>query len=308
MKPTFYHPSDVEKLYAPRSAEIFTSALHNRTANTAHNDLRKVALLIVDGQWDFVSPTGCLPVPGAVADMRRLIEFIYGNLGSITEIIPSKDTHLPFQIFFPSVWRDRQGNPPDGYQVITYEDMHRGIWKNIVDPKWALEYVKKLETQANKPLMIWPFHCLQGTPGCDLVPALSEAVFFHSIARASQPTFLSKGTNKRVEHYGIFKAEVEDPGDISTQLNTQVLDTIAKNDLIYVAGEAKSHCVLSTMTQLVDYFGSTQPEAIKKVRFLMDCTSSVQHPTIPFEDIANEALAEMVLKGVVLVNSTDPIK
>lgn len=304
---TLYNPSDVKKLYTPRP-DFVTAGLNAHTKATAFEDKRKVSLLVVDGQWDFVSPDGGLPVPGAVADMERLIAFIYGNLGDITSISASMDTHLPFHIFFPTWWRDRSGNAPAGYTAIGYADIRSGAWRPIIDPLWSTEYVKKLESQAKKPLMIWPFHCLQGTPGQALVPALSEAILFHSAARSSQPTYLPKGTNARTEHYGIFAAEIADPKDIGTQLNTAVLDTIASNDLIYVAGEAKSHCVLETMAQLVAYFGKTQPETIKKIRFLMDCTSSVQHPDIDFEKIANQALDEMVRKGVVLVKSTDPIR
>ena len=144
--------------------------------------------------------------------------------------------------------------------------------------------------------------------GNDLMPALYEAIVFHSAARSCQPTFLTKGTVPQVEHYGIFKAEVEYPGDVGSQLNTQILGKIANSDLIYVAGEAKSHCVLETMKQLVEYFGQTQPDAIGKIRFLMDCTSSVQIPGIDFDAMANEELMIMENRGIVLVNSTDPIR
>lgn len=307
MIPTLYTPSDVEKLYTPRS-EFITEGTKNRTKTTANEDKRKLALLIVDGQWDFVSPLGGLPVPGAIADIQRLIEFIYKNLGDITSIFASMDAHLLYHIFSSTWWRDRNGNPPPPYTPIFYKDIKAVNWKPIIDPLWSTEYVKKLEAQAQKPLMIWPTHCLQGTPGQALVPALSEAIMYHAAARGSQPTYLEKGKNPRTEHYGIFKAEIEDPKDVSTQLNTTVLDIISKNDLIYVAGEAKSHCVLETMNQLVAYFGKTQPETIKKIRFLMDCTSSVKHPDIDFEAIANGELDRMVQKGVVLVNSTDPIR
>lgn len=307
MIPTLYTPSDVEKLYTPRS-EFITEGTKNRTKTTANEDKRKLALLIVDGQWDFVSPLGGLPVPGAIADIQRLIEFIYKNLGDITSIFASMDAHLLYHIFSSTWWRNRDGNPPPPYTAIFYKDIKAVNWKPIIDPLWSTEYVKKLEAQAQKPLMIWPTHCLQGTPGQALVPALSEAIMYHAVARGSQPTYLEKGKNPRTEHYGIFKAEIEDPKDVSTQLNTMVLDIIAKNDLIYVAGEAKSHCVLETMNQLVAYFGKTQPETIKKIRFLMDCTSSVKHPDIDFEAIANGELDRMVQKGVVLVNSTDPIR
>lgn len=303
-----YDPSDVSKYYEPRAAEFSEAGKANRTPNTSFTDKTKVALLIVDAQRDFVIPGLGLPVDGAVDDMRRLIEFIYGNLGSITQIDLSMDTHYPYQIFFPSWWQDANGNSPAGYTPISYDDVRKGVWKPIVDPMWSVNYVKKLESEAKKSLMIWPYHCLIGTPGHAIVPALSEAVIFHSAARSSQPEYLIKGVNPRTEHYGIFAAEIADPNDISTQLNTRILETIAKNDLVYVAGEAKSHCVLETMKQLVGYFGNTDPTAIKKIRFLMDCTSSVKHPAVDFDKLANNELEKMAAQGVVLVKSTDPIR
>ncbi len=304
MTPNLYQKSDVEKLYTPRR-EFIEAGIANQTKRYASEDKRKIALLIVDGQWDFVSPKGGLHVPGAVEDMQRLIEFLYRNLGDITSITASMDAHLPYHIFSAGWWVDKNGNHPGDYTPITYEDIRNGNWKPIIDPLWSTDYVKKLGLQAKKPLMIWPPHCLEGTPGQSLVPALSEAILYHSAARYAQPTYLTKGKNARTEHYGIFKAEIVDPNDINTQLKTEVLQTIADNDLIYVAGEAKSHCVLETMNQLVDNFDT---QTIKKIRFLMDCTSSVQNPHIDFEALANTELDKMVNKGVVLVKSTDPIR
>lgn len=304
---TPYDPRDVGITHDPRAAEFIAAGHANRTSKVSHSDKNRVVLLIVDAQRDFVIPGLGLPVDGAVDDIRRLIEFIYNNLGSITQIDLSMDTHYPFQIFFPTWWRNDKGESPNGYTPISYDDVRKGLWRPVIDPLWSIDYVKKLEAEAKKSLMIWPYHCLIGTPGHAIVPALTEAVLFHSAARSTQPEYLIKGVNPRTEHYGIFAAEITDPKDISTQLNTHILDTIAKNDLVYVAGEAKSHCVLETMKQLVGYFGQTDPEAIKKIRFLMDCTSSVKHPAVDFEALANAELEKMVAQGVVLVNSTDPI-
>ncbi len=310
MTPTLYNPKDVERFYTPRR-DFTTEGMRNRTRRSAFEDKRKVALLIVDGQWDFVSPNGGLPVPGAVADIQRLIgNFIYPNLDEITNIFNSMDDHPLFSIFFPTWWRNRNGEPPSMTEPtpIPYADIKRGLWRPIVEPLWTTEYVKKLEEQHKRTLMSWTLHCVQGTTGQALVPALSEAIMYHSASRGSQATRISKGLNPRVEHYGIFAAEIPDQKDVSTQLNTTILDTIAQHDLIYVGGEAKSHCVLETMAQLVAYFGKTQPETIKKIRFLMDCTSSVKHPAVDFDTIANIELDKMVQKGVVLVSSTDPIR
>src|SRR5437763_1482320 len=66
---------------------------------------------------------------GAVDDSRRLSEFIYRNLGTITEIIPSLDTHHAMQVFH-SVWLvDGDGNHPTPYTLVSAEDVAAGRWK-----------------------------------------------------------------------------------------------------------------------------------------------------------------------------------
>ena len=104
--------------------------------------------------------------------------------------------------------------------------------------------------------------------------------------------FVTKGTIPQVEHYGIWAPEVSYPKHPEGQLNTNMLDLIGRYDKIYVAGEAKSHCVLNTMRQTLDYFGS-QPDLIKKINFLTDCTSSVYHPDVDFESLAQAELDQI---------------
>ena len=48
---------------------------------------------------------------GAIDDSRRIAEFIYRNLGAITDITTTLDTHLAYQIFFPSFWLDKADQP-----------------------------------------------------------------------------------------------------------------------------------------------------------------------------------------------------
>lgn len=274
----------------------------------ASSDTFRRILLLVDPQRDFVHEDGALPVPGAIGDIQRTIEFIYRNAEKITSIAASLDTHIEKMIFHGVWWMDpKSGKHPDPFTVITLADIKVGKWVALQDPIWSVRYVDHLEKNAKKNLMIWPYHCLVGTDGQKLVPALAEAIAWHAAARSTSPVFITKGTDPRVEHYGIFKAEMEDPRDPDSLMNAKVLDMIASYDEIDEAGEAKSHCVLETMKQKMEYFAG-QPDVIGKIHFMMDCTSSVQHPTIDFETLAMAELKEMEKKGVVMVKSTDPIK
>ena len=303
--PAFYDATKVDQLYMPN---IAGAAAAGMTAGlpAANLDKRRVMLLLVDPQIDFIFPQGSLCVPGAVDDTRRTIEWILRNAGEITSISASLDSHTTFQIFYPTWWGNDKGEHPAPFTVITSDDIHKGKWRPLVDPAWSLQYVEKLERGGKYSLMIWPYHTMIGTPGQSLVPALSEAIMYHAAARHAQPTWLIKGTIPQTENYSILEPEVKVPNHPAGGLNTGFLDMLGKYDLLYVAGQAKSHCVLSTMRSILDYF-STQPAVLNKIRFLMDCTSSVQHPDVDFDALANAELAQMEGKGIRLVTSNEAI-
>lgn len=227
-----------------------------------------------------------------------------------TDIEDSMDDHSEDQkkdpmIFDAEWWKDMStGKYPDLYEPIFYKDIVKGRWVALIDPVWSVKYVDLLERTGQLNHRIWPHHCPHNGDGQKLVPAIAEAVAFHAAARNTTTMTIVKGQNRRVEHFGIFGAQVPDPRDPSTQLNTKILDLIAAYDLIYVAGEAKSHCVLKTMQQMVGYFGN-QPDVIKKIRFIMDCTSSVQSPDVDFELLAMDELRKMEQKGVALITTAD---
>lgn len=292
--------------YAARFQE-FTEAGQQAGLTPAQDDSEKVAVVLVDYQHDFVDPTGTLAVPGAQEDLARFLSWFYANAHRITTVYASLDTHLPFQIFFSAWWHDpRTGEHPQPFTAISAADLDNGRWAPLIEPEWSAHYVHVLNQQARKDLMIWPHHTMQGTQGHMLVAALSEAIAWHSTARGTQPIYIMKGLTTRTEYYGSFGAEVPDPRDPTSNLNTALLDAVMQHDKIYLAGEAKSHCVLETARQLVGHIGK-QPELLKRLHFLSDCTSSVQHPAIDFDALAEEELTRMSTLGVQMVRSTENI-
>ncbi|MCS7071057.1 MAG: hypothetical protein NZM00_06100, partial [Anaerolinea sp.] len=176
----------------------------------------------------------------------------------------------------------------------------------LYEPDWSRFYVQELEKHARKELMIWPYHTLLGTPGHSLTPALYEAIAYHSAARQSQPVFLTKGSIPKTEHYSILEPEVKVPNQPSGELNVTFLEMLASYDRVYIAGQAKSHCVLETVSSIMRHF-TRHPRIIAKMRVLMDCTSSVQHPQIDFDAIADQAFAEFARRGLALMKSTDDV-
>lgn len=301
--PKFYQPERVGQLFVPATTLAMGEGLA-AGLRPAKESKPRVLLLLVDTQVDFVHADGALSVPGAVEDTCRTIEWIFAHVGEITAIAASLDSHVPFQIFYPTWWQDETGKPPDPFTVIHSADVKEGYWKPLYDPVWSVQYLDTLEQQAKKELMIWPYHTMIGTPGHTLTPALYEAVVYHSAARQTEPTFLSKGAIPKTEHYSILEPEVKVHDHPQGGLNTQFLEMLATYDLIYVAGQAKSHCVLETVNSMMRYFRK-QPDIIAKMRILYDCMSSVAHPTINFDALADEAFQKFAAEGLQLVRSTD---
>lgn len=150
--------------------------------------------------------------------------------------------------------------------------------------------------------MIWPHHTMQGTLGHMLAAPLSEAIAWHSAARTTRPVYITKGLTPRTEFYGIFGAEVHDPLDPASGPNLALLDAVTRHNRVYIAGEARSHCVLETTRQLVAHL-SQQPELIARLHLLNDCTSSVQHPEIDFDALAAQELTRLQEQGLRIVTS-----
>ena len=300
--PSFYDPARIGTLFYPDLARIAADAEAANLAPAA-SDQRIVHLLLIDMQVDFCHPQGSLYVPGAPGDIRRTIEFIYRNAGQITQISCSLDSHLPSQIFSPGWWADPDGNHPAPFTIISADDVRQGRWRPLVEVQWSQEYVERLEREAKKQLTIWPYHVLIGSPGHMLDPELWSAVFWHSLARKTQPVWLAKGSVARTEHYSIIQPEVpvlDQPGGGKNVVFLEILD---QADQIIIAGEAESHCVLETVEDLVEEFGD-QPEVLDRVIFLRDCTSPVAHPEIDFHAMALERFEEFERQGINFASST----
>lgn len=301
--PDFYNPDRVGTLLYPDKSAIATAA-KSAGLPPASDDDRQVHLLIVDMQIDFCHTEGSLYVPGAEDDIRRIIDFIYRNGEAISQITCSLDSHLPQQIFSPNWWTDGEGNHPQPYTVIAAEEVEDGRWQPLRMPEWSRRYVHELERQSKKQLMIWPYHVLIGSMGHILDPELWSAVVWHSLARSVEPHWLVKGSVPQTEFYSLFQPEVDVPDHPEAAKRQGLLDTLAKADAVYVAGEAESHCVLESLEDIVAEF-SPQRELLEKVHVLQDCTSPVEHPEIDFHAIAQERFAEFAEQGVRFVNSTD---
>jgi nicotinamidase-related amidase len=226
--PPHFDPARVGEIwrvpYQDRATEARVWADEHDVSPSASDGFR-IGLVCVDVQNTFCIPGYELFVAGrsgtaAVDDNRRLAEFVYRNLGTITEIVPTLDTHHPTQIFHAVFLVDAEGRHPEPYTLVTPGDVESGRWRvNAaaaesvgVDPEYAqrhlLHYTRALAARGKYDLTIWPYHAMLGGIGHALVPAIEEAIFFHSIARSSQPRFEVKGEEPLTEHYSMLGPEV----------------------------------------------------------------------------------------------------
>lgn len=258
--------------------------------------MKNFHLVIIDPQNDFCDPKGALYVPGADQDMVRLAAMIDRLGRKITQIHVTLDSHHDLHIAHPIFWKDSNGKHPDVFTTITPEDVHNGTWSpTSFNRKWrerALEYVDKLAANGKYPLMIWPPHCLIGSPGQNVYPVLYAALRKWETVGHWPINWITKGSNLFTEHYSAIKADVEDPGDPNTAINSDFLTTVDEADLIGLSGEASSHCLANTGRDAVAHFNSDA--FIQKLVYFKDAASAVtgcQHLADAFEkDLAGRGM------------------
>jgi len=289
-------------------------------------DRFRVALLAVDVQNTFCIPgfelfVGGRSGNGAVEDNRRLCEFIYRNLNVITQVFPTLDTHQAAQIFHPVFFVNDDGEHPAPHSQISMHDIERGVWRFNrtlattlgLEPEYVqehlLHYTRTLANSGHYALTIWPYHAMLGSIGHALAPAFEEAIFFHGIARHSQPEFQVKGDAVLTENYSAIGPEVmtDAQGKRIGALNQALLDKLRTFDAVLIAGQAKSHCVAWTVQDLLDEYLARDPAQIRKTYLLVDCMSPVVVPgVIDYTDIADAAFDRFAAAGMHLIRSTDP--
>ena len=313
--------------YQERAVQAKQWAKQHQLAPAA-KDKTRICLVPIDVQNTFCIPDFELFVGGrsgmeAVEDNIRLCEFIYRNLGVITEIAPTMDTHTTMQIFHSDFWINDAGETPGPLTMITLDDVQQGKWK--VNPaiayslangnymalqSYALHYVQRLSDEGKYPLTIWPYHSMLGGIGHPLVSAVEEACFFHNLARNSQTNFEIKGGNPLTENYSVLRPEVLDgpDGQPIAQKNTRFIQKLLNFDVVIIAGQAKSHCVAWTIDDLLTEIQAQDPTLAQKVYLLEDCTSPVVVPgVVDFTDQANDAFQRFADAGMQVVKSSEAI-
>jgi len=262
-----------------------------------HDD---AALFIIDPQIDF-HEGGSLAVAGATADSERIAALIKKNPFEIDHIFVSLDAHHRVHIAHGAFWVDPSGKPPAPFTQITHAEVVAGAWK-AREPelqRWALEYTSSLEAGGRFTHIIWPYHCLLGTVGHAVSPALMPALEEWSEKRSRAITWVLKGQNNRTEMYSALKAEVPVKDDPATGLNMQLVETLASHSQVVICGEAKSHCVNFTTRDLLSAW--PKGRAVSDICVLEDCTS----PVGGCEAVADKFFDDIRAAGVTMVKAAE---
>jgi nicotinamidase/pyrazinamidase len=231
---------------------------------------KKNAILIIDAQYDFCNPAGALYVSGAADDMKKLSNFITKNQEEIDHICVTIDSHPVNDISHPSFWQDKNGNFPPSFTQITLAEVREGKWAPRFYTQEAIQYLTDLEAQGQFPHFIWTEHCLIGSKGAALDDTLLEALRAWT-RKGKWYQAVTKGTHPLTEHFGIFMAQIPIANAAETQLNQTLLDSLNEYENVYLAGEAKSHCVATSLRQAMEY----APNLASKMIVLDDCMSDV---------------------------------
>jgi nicotinamidase-related amidase len=185
-----------------------------------------------------------------------------------------------------------------------------------------MTYCKSLESGGRYLPIVWPEHCIIGTPGHNVVPSV-RAGLQHWVSSQHAAALLSpvsklrrsvdyvfKGTNPLTEMYSCMSAECPVPDDSSTHYNTALFDSLAgeldaddATSRLLVCGQASSHCVASSVRDIVAKWeeGAGRGVPLDRIVLLKDCMS----PVPGFESVAEQFFDAMKSKGVSVRNSTE---
>lgn len=198
------------------------------------------ALLIVDVQNDFL-PGGNLPVPGG----DQIIPTINNLQKKFQLIVASRDWHPANHGSFAS--------------------NHKGQKPGDITELNGLEQI------------LWPDHCIQGSPGAELSPLLNQN-FIQRI--------IFKGSNPEVDSYSAF---FDNGHKIETELHNYLQKKGVKR--LFVTGLASDVCVWFTVKDAL--------QLGYKTFLITDATKGVNMNP----DDTQKALEDMKQKGAILISS-----
>ena len=239
-----------------------------------------------------------LPVAGAHADMQRLAQWIRREGEWLNAITVTLDSHQRYDIAHPAFWQRGDGQDVAPFTAITAAQVRAAEFlpRSAGAMARTLDYLDALEAQSRYTLMVWPVHCEVGSWGHGIHAEVLAACGHWQRQRQRAVHHVFKGLNPWTEHYSALQAEVPDPADAATQLDTALLARLQQAEVLVIAGEASSHCVRSTVEHLAQHL--RQPQ---RMVLMHDAMS----PVPGFEAAHHDFLAAMQARGLRLASSHD---
>lgn len=288
--------------------------------------MKKVLLLVIDPQNSFCENVkdfeerqkvhnGELYVEGAEKDMERLSDFIKENKNKITDIHMTLDSHHKMHISHPIWFKNKKtGKHPNPFTIMKYcekteeiigvtytenESFVNGEYSSFND-SWTIYYLKELERKKRYAHCIWPYHCLIGTLGHNVYPAVFDAIAEWETDNQKICKKIFKGSDQLVEHFSAIGPEVDSLLNVNgDSKKEEILYKLNSYDEILISGEAKSHCVASTVLDIVKNDNVMFKNIGKKCVVLEDTTSNVGG----FEILGEEFVKEAKSLGVVFTTT-----
>jgi nicotinamidase/pyrazinamidase len=277
--------------------------------------MKRLHLLVIDPQNDFcdlpvsylpenpatrTAHAPALPVSGAHQDMLRLAGLINRGRKGISAITVTLDSHHRYDVAHPTYWVANDGGPVQPFTQIAAADVRGGKFSPR-DPavrERTLAYLDELEANGRYQLMVWPVHCEIGSWGHNVHEDVREAYNHWEDQKLGVVEKVTKGSNPWTEHYSAVMAEVPDPQDPDTQLNRRLIDSLSGADLIFIAGEASSHCVKATTEHIADHIDPA------RLVLITDCMSAVTG----FDDQYKDFIQRIQQRGARVAQSGDVLQ
>jgi nicotinamidase-related amidase len=146
---------------------------------------------------------------------------------------------------------------------------------------------------------------------------VQEARLFHAFVRSARDSAVLKGGHPLTENYSVLSPEVRlrHDGGILAEPNAALVDELLSVDALIVAGQAASHCVKSSIEDLLRAILARDRALTHRVYILRDCMSAVAVPDpaqpgrflFDFTEEARAALGRFAEAGMHLVDSSTPL-
>lgn len=229
--------------------------------------MKKVKLLIIDPQNDFVDTIGSLYVKESEEMIKNLSKMILVNIDMIEDIVVTLDEHPYLHIADKEYWISSGKEHPKEYTTVSKKDFLEGSWIPIVKGDLSEENFPA------EGITILPSHCKKYSYGAALPDTLTYALAtwssYHS-RKKGQPwtvNFIEKGIFMGDDSEGIVLDKIvgKDP-----ERQKKLVNGLGDCDKILIAGAAKDNNVAYAVRDLLE-----EPTLQRKLVFIEDALPEI---------------------------------